>query len=158
MPLLEARSLTKRFPGVVALNQVAFDLRAGEIHALCGENGAGKSTLIKTLSGIHPFGSYEGQILMDGRELRLRGVADAESAGIGVIYQELALVGDMTVAENLFLGREPTRGGLIDWLAVYGQAKELIQRFGIDLEPAARVRDLGVGRQQLVEIVRALAK
>jgi D-xylose transport system ATP-binding protein len=158
MSILQTVNLVKRFPGVVALKGVSFELAPGEIHALCGENGAGKSTLIKTLSGIHPYGSYEGQILMDGREMRLRGVADAESAGIGVIYQELALVGDMTVAENLFLGREPTRGGLIDWLAVYGQAKETIRRFGIDLDPAARVRDLGVGRQQLVEIVKALAK
>src|SRR6187549_2553874 len=102
--ILEARNLTKTFPGVVALKDVSFDLRAGEIHALCGENGAGKSTLIKLLSGIHPRGSYEGELLVGGAPAQFRGVADAEAAGLAVIYQELALVPEMTVAENIFLG------------------------------------------------------
>src|SRR6187397_134976 len=113
--ILEARHLTKTFPGVVALKNVDFDLRAGEIHALCGENGAGKSTLIKLLSGIHPHGSYEGELELDGCPARLRHIADAERAGLAVIYQELALVEEMTVAENIFLGAEPRRFGFIDW-------------------------------------------
>src|ERR1051326_8973595 len=104
--LLEARHLTKKFPGVVALRDVAFDLRAGEIHALCGENGAGKSTLIKLLSGIHPHGTYEGRFSVGGEEARFQSIADAARAGIAVSYQELALVDEMTVAENIFLGSE----------------------------------------------------
>ena len=157
-PVLATRALIKRFPGVVALKGVSFDLHAGEIHAICGENGAGKSTLIKTLSGIHPHGSYEGEIRVDGRVATFRGIADAEAAGIGVIYQELALVGELSVAENIALGREPRRHGLIDWLAMNEQARALLARFNIVLDPETRVGSLGVGQQQLVEIVRALGK
>src|SRR5450631_2657304 len=109
--ILTARGITKTFPGVVALRDVSFDLRPGEIHALCGENGAGKSTLIKLLSGIHPSGSYEGEFLVDGAVAKFRSLADAERAGIAVIYQELALVNDMTVGENIFLGSEPCTAG-----------------------------------------------
>lgn len=157
--LLQAEHITKRFPGVIALNDVSFDLRAGEIHALCGENGAGKSTLIKLLSGIHPVGSYEGRFLVDGQEARFASIADAGRAGISVIYQELALVEEMTVAENIFLGREPRRMGvLVDWPKVYRDARALLARFKVDLDPAARVSDLGIGQKQLVEIVKALAK
>ena len=157
-PLLQAQHIVKRFGPVTALRDVSFDLRAGEIHALCGENGAGKSTLIKTLSGIHAFGSYEGQLLLDGKPLQLKSIADAEAAGIGVIYQELALVPDLSVAENIFLGQEPRRGLFIDWLAVFQQSRELLGRFNVDINPMARVGDLGVGEQQLVEIVKALSK
>ena len=158
-PLLAARSITKRFPGVVALNGVSFDLQDGEIHALCGENGAGKSTLIKLLSGIHPHGSYEGTFDVNGVEARFQSIADAGSAGLAVIYQELALVEDMSVAENIFLGREPRRwGGLIDWPRMFREAKALLDRFKVTLDPAAEVRSLGVGQKQLVEIVKALAK
>src|SRR5882757_2500392 len=114
-PLLQARRITKRFAGVVALREVSFELQAGEIHALCGENGAGKSTLIKLLSGIHPHGSYEGELRVHGKLAAFRSTADAERAGIAVIYQELALVPRMSVAENIFLGHEPRRWGLIDW-------------------------------------------
>src|SRR5580700_3486846 len=110
--ILEARNIVKRFPGVVALGGVSFDLRPGEIHALCGENGAGKSTLIKLLSGLHPYGSYEGDLLVDDNVVQLRSITDARGLGISVIYQELSLVGEMSVAENIFLGREPVRGGL----------------------------------------------
>ncbi len=156
--LLRAETIVKRFPGVVALKGVSFDLREGEIHALCGENGAGKSTLIKTLSGIHPFGSYEGQMLLDGKPLELRSTGDAEANKIAVIYQELALVPEMSVAENIFLGREPKRGAFIDWITMSEQSRALLRRFGIDIDPDTRVRDLGVGHQQLVEIVKALAK
>lgn len=157
-PVLEARKLTKCFPGVVALNEVTFDLRPGEIHALCGENGAGKSTLIKTLSGIHPFGSYEGEIRVNGQPAQFTTLKDAEAAGLAVIYQELALVEEMSVAENIFLGNEPRRGPWIDWDASYAQAARLLAQFQIQIDPDLKVRDLGVGQKQLVEIVKALGK
>jgi ABC-type sugar transport system ATPase subunit len=157
-PILRVRGLTKRFPGAVALKDVNFDLRAGEVHALCGENGAGKSTLIKTLSGVYPHGSYEGAIALGGAETRFTGIQDAERAGFAVIYQELALVPGMTVAENIFLGAEPIRGGLIDWHRVYAETQQLLTKYGLDLDPAATVGELGVGQQQLVEIVKALSK
>jgi D-xylose transport system ATP-binding protein len=157
-PILEARGITKRFGNVVALRDVTFDLRAGEIHALCGENGAGKSTLIKTLSGIHPAGSYDGQLVMDGEPVVFHGTKDAEAAGLAVIYQELALVPEMSVAENIFLGQEPTRRGLVDWLTIVEHAKKLLDRFRLAIDPEQRVATLGVGQQQLVEIVKALSK
>lgn len=156
--VLEAAGLVKSFPGVLALNRVSFDLRAGEVHALCGENGAGKSTLIKTLSGLHPHGSYEGVIRLGGVEARFRGLHDAELAGISVIYQELALVEEMTVAENIFLGREPRNGWRVDDAREVVEAAKLLARFKIDIDPEAPVRTLGVGQKQLVEIVKALAK
>lgn len=153
--ILQARHLVKRFPGVVALKDVSFDLRPGETHALCGENGAGKSTLIKTLSGLHPYGSYEGEISIAGKPVQFHDVADAEKAGLAVIYQELALVPELSVAENIFLGKEPTRGGLIDWLTIYREARRLLEKFGLAMDPSMPVGDLGVGMQQLVEIVKA---
>ena len=157
--LLRADHITKRFPGVTALKDVSFDLREGEIHALCGENGAGKSTLIKLLSGIHPHGSYEGRFEVNGVEARFETIKDAEKTGLAVIYQELALVEEMTVAENIFLGREPRRwGAFIDWPRMYREAQALLDRFKVDLDPAAPVRTLGVGQKQLVEIIKALAK
>ena len=158
-PILKAESVTKRFPGVVALSGVTFDLNEGEIHALCGENGAGKSTLIKLLSGIHPQGSYEGRLEVGGSEAKFGGIADSGKAGLAVIYQELALVDEMTVAENIFLGREPLRlGALIDWPRMFQEARVLIDRFAVQLDPTSLVRNLGVGQKQLVEIVKALAK
>ncbi|MFO1485811.1 MAG: sugar ABC transporter ATP-binding protein [Verrucomicrobiaceae bacterium] len=157
--ILRAENITKRFPGVTALKDVSFDLQAGEIHALCGENGAGKSTLIKLLSGIHPHGSYEGRFEVNGVEAKFETIKDAEKAGLAVIYQELALVEEMTVAENIFLGREPRRwGAFIDWPQMYHEAQALIDRFKVGLDPAAPVRTLGVGQKQLVEIIKALAK
>lgn len=157
-PLLAAEGLVKRFPGVIALGGVSFDLRPGEVHALCGENGAGKSTLIKVLSGVHPHGSYEGRVRVRGTETAFRSVRDAERAGVGVIHQELALVGELSVAENLFLGAEPRRYGLIDWLGMHRSARDLLARVGLEVEPDAPVGTLGVGEQQLVEIARALGK
>jgi D-xylose transport system ATP-binding protein len=157
-PILEARGITKRFGSVTALRDVTFDLRAGEVHALCGENGAGKSTLIKTLSGIHPAGSYDGQLVMEGKPVAFKSTKDAEANGLAVIYQELALVPEMSVAENIFLGQEPRKRGLIDWLSVVERTKTLLRRFKLDIDPEARVGDLGVGQQQLVEIVKALSK
>lgn len=157
--ILRAQNITKRFPGVTALKDVSFDLRDGEIHALCGENGAGKSTLIKLLSGIHPHGSYEGSFDVSGEEAKFATIKDAEKAGLAVIYQELALVEEMTVAENIFLGREPRRWGVfIDWPRMYQEAQALLDRFKVGLDPAAPVRTLGVGQKQLVEIIKALAK
>ena len=157
-PILTARAITKRFPGVIALREVSFDLRPGEIHALCGENGAGKSTLIKLLSGIHPHGSYEGELEVGGQPAHFRSIADAERAGIAVIYQELALVEQMTVAENIFLGAEPRRAGLIDWPRMHREAAALLARFKVPIDPEMPVARLGVGQKQLVEIVKALAK
>jgi len=156
--VLEVEALTKRFPGVLALDQVSFDLRRGEVHALCGENGAGKSTLIKTLAGIYPAGSYDGRLRLESCTALFSSVADAEAQGIAVIYQELALIPQMTVAENVFLGCEPSCGGLIQWNKVYSRTTELLRRYNLQLDPAALISNLGVGQQQLVEIVKALAK
>ena len=156
--VLTADRITKRFPGVVALREVSFDLRAGEIHALCGENGAGKSTLIKLLSGLHPHGSYEGELRVGGTVAHFRSIADAERAGLAVIYQELALVEEMTVAENIFLGAEPRRGPFVDALRMRREARELLARFGVAIDPELPCARLGVGQKQLVEIVKALRK
>ena len=157
-PMLSARNITKRFPGVIALRDVTFDLRPGEIHSLCGENGAGKSTLIKLLSGVYPHGSYEGELFVDDQPVQFRSTADSEAAGIAVIHQELALVDGLTVAENIFLGSEPSRFGLIDWGMVYREARALLERFKVDIDPSARCEQLGIGQKQLVEIVKALGK
>ncbi len=157
-PVLAARGITKTFPGVTALRDVSFDLRAGEIHALCGENGAGKSTLIKLLSGLHPQGSYTGELEVNGTVARFRGIADAERAGLAVIYQELAVVEELTVAENIFLGAEPRRGLFLDWPRMRREARELLARFGVELDPDTPCHALGVGQKQLVEIVKALRK
>jgi D-xylose transport system ATP-binding protein len=156
--VLEARDLVKRFGGLTALDGVSFDLRAAEVHALCGENGAGKSTLIKLLSGVHPHGSYDGEILIDGAPAAFRSTRDAERAGIAIIHQELALFPEMSVGENLFLGVLPRRHGRIDWDQVYARAAATLAECGISLDPAARVGDLGVGQQQLVEIARAVSR
>ncbi len=156
--ILQVEKLTKTFPGVRALNQVSFDLREGEVHSLCGENGAGKSTLIKCLSGIWTHGSYDGTIKVDGREAVFNGVSDSEHAGIAVIYQELALVKEMTIAENIFLGNEPTKAGIIDWNIIFSETRKLLDRYGLKLDPASVVGELWVGQQQLVEIVKALSK
>jgi len=157
-PLLEARHLTKRFPGVTALQDVAFELRPGEIHALCGENGAGKSTLIKLLAGIHPHGSYEGELLVQGRPAAFHSVRDAEAAGIAVITQELALIEELSVAENIFLGRPPRRGLRVDWLEMHRRAAALLAEFGLAISPEAPVHTLGIGQKQLIEIIRATDK
>ena len=157
-PLLEVRGLTKRFSGVAALSGVNFDLRPGEIHAICGENGAGKSTLIKLLSGIHPVGTYEGDIFIGGEVVGLRSVRDAERAGLAVITQELAMVDELSVAENLFLGRAPRVGWRIDWLEMHRRARVLLEAFGLEISSEALVGELGIGQKQLVEIIRAIDK
>ncbi len=157
-PLLEARALTKKFPGVIALRDVAFALAPGEIHALCGENGAGKSTLIKLLSGIHPHGSYEGELRVEGRVAAFKNIRDAEAAGIAVITQEFALIDELSIAENIFLGRAPRKGVRIDWLEMNKRAGVLLADFGLSLAPETPVKHLGIGQKQLIEIVRAMDK
>ena len=156
--LLQVDKLTKRFPGVIALDNVCLTLKASEIHALCGENGAGKSTLIRILCGVYPAGTYEGIVALEGCPVEFHNITEAEQAGITVIHQELALTREMTVAENIFLGSEPTRHGLIDWNHVYFETKKLLDQFSLNLDPTARVGDLGIGQQQLVEIIKALSK
>ncbi|MBS0446649.1 MAG: ATP-binding cassette domain-containing protein [Proteobacteria bacterium] len=156
--LLEMRGITKAFPGVVALRDVNLAVQAGEIHAVVGENGAGKSTLMKVLSGVYPHGSYDGRIVYDGEERRFADIADSERLGIIIIHQELALVPLLSIAENLFLGNERARHGVIDWFASYAQTRALLKKVGLKAEPTTLVTDLGVGQQQLVEIAKALSK
>jgi len=156
--LLEMRSITKKFPGVKALDDVSLQVKAGEIHAICGENGAGKSTLMKVLSGVYPAGSYEGEIHYDGALTEMRDIADSEAHGIIIIHQELALVPLLSIAENLFLGNENARGGVIDWRETNRKTEELLRKVGLRDAPTTQVEKLGVGKQQLVEIAKALAK
>ncbi len=157
--VLEMRDITKEFPGVKALSGVNLKVRRGEIHALVGENGAGKSTLMKVLSGVYPHGTYSGDVVLDGKVQQFRKIRDSEEAGIAIIFQELALVKQMTIAENLFLGSERLAGrGVIDWNRTYQATFAALEKVGLKLSPATRVVDLGVGAQQLVEIAKALAK
>jgi ABC-type sugar transport system ATPase subunit len=156
--LLEMRDIIKSFPGVRALDGVSFDLMPAEIHALVGENGAGKSTLIKILAGVYPHSEYGGQIVLDGTERRFASVRDSEQAGIAVIYQELSLVKELSVAENIFLGREPRRFGVINWSALYSRAQKLLSDLHLPIDPRAPVQNLGIGQQQLVEIAKALSQ
>lgn len=156
--LLEMRGITKVFPGVVALKEVNLAVRPGEIHAIVGENGAGKSTLMKVLSGVYPHGTYEGEIRFDGEPRQFRGIAGSEALGIIIIHQELALVPLLSIAENIFLGNEPGRNGVVDRHAAHGQTRELLAKVGLDESPATPVDELGVGKQQLVEIAKALSK
>ncbi|RSS79192.1 ATP-binding cassette domain-containing protein, partial [Streptomyces sp. WAC02707] len=152
------RSIVKTFPGVRALSGVTLSVQRGEVHALCGENGAGKSTLMKVLSGVHPHGTYEGEIIFEGEPCRFRDIKASEERGIVIIHQELALVPHLSIAENVFLGNEPSRRGIIDWHEALRRASELLRRVGLDEHPETRVADIGVGKQQLVEIAKALAK
>ena len=156
--LLEMRGISKVFPGVRALDHVNLAVEAGEIHAICGENGAGKSTLMKVLSGVYPHGSYEGEILYDGQVLTNRDIADSEARGIIIIHQELALVPLLSIAENLFLGNEVATRGVINWPLAFQKTKALLAKVGLDEAPSTAVEKLGVGKQQLIEIAKALAK
>ena len=157
-PILEMRNITKEFPGVKALSNVSFQVAAGEIHCLVGENGAGKSTLMKVLSGVYPHGSYTGEIIFGGEEQKFSGIRDSENAGIAIIYQELALVPEMTVYENIFLGHEIKSGPMVDWNETIKRAGEMLGKVRLNVNPEAKVRNLGVGKQQLVEIAKALSK
>lgn len=158
MPLLEMKNIVKDFPGVRALDGVNFTLEAGEFHALVGENGAGKSTLMKILSGVYPAGSFQGEIEIKGLSQHFRNIRDSETAGIAVIFQELSLVKELTVGENIFLGREPARFGIINWPELYHRATRLLRELNLDIDPRAAVGSLGIGRQQLVEIAKALSQ
>ena len=156
--ILEMRSITKEFPGVRALSNVSLTVRAGQIHAICGENGAGKSTLMKVLSGVYPHGSYTGEIVFQGKDVRFKDIRSSEAAGIAIIHQELALIPELSITENIFLGNEPTKWGTIDWAGAKRRALELLARVGLRDDPDTLIKNIGVGKQQLVEIAKALNK
>ena len=156
--ILEMRSITKEFPGVKALANVSLTVKAGEIHAICGENGAGKSTLMKVLSGVYPYGTYTGDIVYQGSEVRFKDIRSSEAAGIAIIHQELALIPELSITENIFLGNEPTKWGAIDWVGAKRAALELLARVGLRDDPDTLIKNIGVGKQQLVEIAKALNK
>ena len=156
--ILEMRNITKLFPGVKALDNVSFSVRQGEIHALVGENGAGKSTLMNVLSGVYPHGTYQGEIFFQGKECRFRDITESEKVGLVIIHQELALIPFLSVAENLFLGNERAKNGVIDWNESISKTAELLDRVGLHESPTTLITNMGVGKQQLVEIAKALAK
>ena len=156
--ILRMEGITKTFPGVTALQDVNLSVRRGEIHAICGENGAGKSTLMKVLSGVYPHGSYDGEIIFDGEACAFAAIRDSEHRGIVIIHQELALCPQLSIAENIFLGNERATRGLIDWNRTNHEAERLLARVGLRENPVTPVRDIGVGKQQLVEIAKALSK
>lgn len=156
--LLEMRHIVKEFPGVRALDDVSMSVRRGDIHAICGENGAGKSTLMKVLSGVWPHGTYQGDMFFDGEEIKNSTIKDSEEKGIVIIHQELALIPELSITENIFLGSEVRKGFLIDWNTAHQRAAELLARVGLDVDPHTPTKNLGVGQQQLVEIAKALSK
>jgi D-xylose transport system ATP-binding protein len=158
--ILDIQHITKRFPGVTALDDVSVQIKRGEIHGFCGENGAGKSTLMKILSGVYPSGDYEGTILYNGGELKLEGVSirQAIEEGIAIVYQELTLVSSMNVGENIYLGKEPQEFGVINWNKLYVDTKDLLTKYQLDVEPQDLVKNLGVGKMQMVEIAKALSE
>jgi putative multiple sugar transport system ATP-binding protein len=156
--ILEMKGISKAFPGVKALDDVNLTVRKGEILGLVGENGAGKSTLMKVLSGVYPHGSYEGEILYNGEECRFRGIADSEKKGIIIIHQELALVPLLSIAENIFLGNETAKNGIISWPKAFSRTRELLKLVGLNESPNTLIANIGVGKQQLVEIAKALSK
>ncbi len=156
--ILEMRHITKDFPGVRALDGVTMTVRKADIHAICGENGAGKSTLMKVLSGVYPHGTYSGEIVYQGEEVAFKGIKSSERAGIVIIHQELALIPELSIRENIFLGNEVVSGGLIDWQRERELTLDLLARVGLELDPETQIKTLGVGQQQLVEIAKALSK
>jgi len=157
--ILEMRGITKTFPGVKALSNVTLGVERGEVHAICGENGAGKSTLMKVLSGVYPHGSYDGDIVFENETVAFKDLTDSEAKGIVIIHQELALSPYLSIAENIFLNNElKGRGGLIDWNKTNFEASKLLARVGLRENPTTKIMDIGVGKQQLVEIAKALSK
>ena len=157
-PILEMRGITKRFPGVLALDDVNLTVQRGAIHAICGENGAGKSTLMKVLSGVYPHGSYDGEIVFEGQPIEFSNIRQSEAAGVVIIHQELALIPELSIAENIFLGNETSKRGVISWDEANHKAIELMARVGLRENPLTPVKHLGIGKQQLVEIAKALSK
>ena len=153
-------NITKRFGKVTALKDVNLEVKQGEVHALVGENGAGKSTLMNVLSGVYPYGTYEGDIIYDDETCKFNTIHDSEDKGIVIIHQELALVPYLSIAENMFLGNERTMAmskNVIDWPRTYQRAKELLELVGLDEDPHTLIKDIGVGKQQLVEIAKAIS-
>ena len=151
-------NITKRFSGVIALKDVNLTVEENEIHAIVGENGAGKSTLMNVLSGVYPHGSYEGEIRFLGKVCAFRTIKESEHLGIVIIHQELALVPYLSIAENIFLGNECASGGVINWNRTISESKELLRKVGLNEDPSTLIGDIGVGKQQLVEIAKALSK
>ncbi|MDQ1538627.1 MAG: putative multiple sugar transport system ATP-binding protein [Actinomycetota bacterium] len=156
--ILEMRSITKEFPGVKALSDVSITVKSQEIHAICGENGAGKSTLMNVLSGVYPSGSFTGDIIFQGEPVHFKDIRSSEAAGIVIIHQELALIPELSITENIFLGNEPTKRGSIDWVTAKKLSLELLSRVGLSDDPDTQIKHIGVGKQQLVEIAKALSK
>ena len=156
--ILEMRNITKTFPGVRALSNVSLEVKRGEIHAICGENGAGKSTLMKVLSGVYPHGTYEGDIFYENEVQAFKNIRESEAKGIVIIHQELALSPYLSIAENIFLNNEITKRGLIDWNRTNQEAQKLMAKVGLREKPDTKVMEIGVGKQQLVEIAKALSK
>lgn len=156
--ILQMQGITKLFPGVRALDDVTLEVRRGDIHAICGENGAGKSTLMKVLSGVYPHGSYEGRIIYMGNEMVFKNIKESENAGIVIIHQELTMIPELSITENIFMGNEVVRRGLIDWETARQLTVDLLARVGLTVDPGTLIKHLGVGQQQLVEIAKALSK
>ena len=156
--ILQMNNITKTFPGVKALSDVTLNVSEASIHAICGENGAGKSTLMKVLSGVYPYGSYDGEIVFQGKKMTFKNIKDSERAGIVIIHQELTMIPELSVTENIFMGNEIVEKGLINWEKERKITRELLEKVGLHIDPNTIIKNLGVGQQQLVEIAKALSK